>query len=328
MRSFRWLNAWISLAAVTTLALGGGVSDAALQDARGSAATRPEIALHVAPLDEVAPVAQDGHHGLAFLRKPPGNGPFPAVVLIHWGVVTLARERLRESALGVLPSRFLAAGYVVATITYRSRDVDPQSRVSLDDSLAAVAYLQRLPYVDAASVGVFGCSGGGDLALAVAAETRVAAIVAEEPASILFTGVFHKASPKAGERYTPRDSAPIFTDIARYYTEEHQRLTRSKIARMQSPILIVQGDVATPLAVNDFNAAVLIPELRAAGKTLEVITYPDQPHCFAQMAYGSAAAGLKAFEDSRAFFARYMKTQARPLPAALAPTVPLPENRP
>jgi dipeptidyl aminopeptidase/acylaminoacyl peptidase len=277
--------------------------------------TRPAVSEKASPLEPIAPVAKDGYRGQAFLRKPPGAGPFPAVVLIHGGLTTRPSESLREYALTTtLPSRFLAAGYVVATITYRSRDVDPQSRVSLDDSLAAVEYLQRLPYVNAASVGVYGCSGGGDLALAVAAEKPVAAVVAEEPASMLFTGVWNNASPKAGERYTPRDTAPIVENPKRYYTEEYQRLTRGKIARIQSPILIVQGDVETLLAVNDFNAAVLIPELQSARKAVEVITYPGEPHCFAFASRpASVAAALKAFRDTDAFFRRYMATQPKPI---------------
>ena len=277
--------------------------------------TRPVVSEKASPLEPIAPVAKDGYRGQAFLRKPPGDGPFPAVVLVHGGLATMPTDRLREYAsTNALPSRFLAAGYVVATITYRSRDVDLQSRVSLDDSLAAVEYLQRLQYVNAASVGVYGCSGGGDLAIAVAAEKPVAAIVAEEPASILFTGVFNNASPKAGERYTPRDSAPIFENAKRYYTEEHQRLTREKIGRIRSPILIVQGDVKAPLAVNEFNAAILIPELRSARKAVEVITYPGEPHCFAMASRpASAAAALKTFRDSDAFFRRYIATQPKPI---------------
>lgn len=287
--------------------------------------TRPVVSEKASPLEPIAPVAKDGYRGQAFLRKPPGEGPFPAVVLVHGGLTTMPTDRLREYAsTNALPSRFLAAGYVVATITYRSRDVDLQSRVSLDDSLAAVEYLQRLPYVSAASVGVFGCSGGGDLAIAVAAEKPVAAIVAEEPASILFTGVFNNRSRKAGERYTPLDSAPIFEDARRYYTEEHRRPTREKIARIQSPILIVQGDVKTPLAVNDFNAAILIPELQSAHKSVEVITYPGEPHCFAMRSRpASAAAALKAFRDSDAFVRRYIATQPKPIEPIHVTHVPL-----
>ena len=287
--------------------------------------TRPAVSEKASPVEPIAPVAHDGYRGQGFLRKPPGEGPFPAVVLIHGGLTTVPSERLRERVLtSALGSRFLAAGYVVATITYRSRDVDPQSRVSMDDSLAAVEYLQRLPYVNAASVGIYGCSGGGDLALAVAAEKPVAAIVAEEPASILFTGVLNNTFRKAGERYTPGDSAPIFENPKRYYTAEHQRLTREKIARIQSPILIVQGDVKTLLAVNDFNAAVLIPELQSARKAVEAITYPGEPHCFAMASQpASAASALKVFQDSDAFLRRYFATQPTPIDPALVTYVPL-----
>jgi dipeptidyl aminopeptidase/acylaminoacyl peptidase len=288
-------------------------------------ATRPAVSESASPLQPIAPVARDGHRGTGFLRKPPGDGPFPALVVVHPGLTEWPPELLRQYTVSAaLPSRFLAAGYVVATVTYRSRDVDPQSRVSLEDSLAAVESVERLPYVNAGSVSVYGCSGGGDLAIAVAAEKRVAAIAAEEPASILFTGVFNNTSPKSGQRYTPQDSAPIFKDSKGHYTESHQRATRQKIARIQSPILIVQGDVKTPLAVNDFNAAVLVPELRAAGKTVQVLTYPGEPHCFA---FGgprtSAASPVKAFQDMDAFFRRHVATQPKPVDPTLVTQVPV-----
>ena len=136
--------------------------------------------------------------------------------------------------------------------------------------------------------------------------------------------MFNNASPKAGERYTPEDAAPIFENPKRHYTDERQRLTKEKIARIQSPILIVQGDVKTPLAVNDFNAAVLIPELRSAGKAVEVITYPGAPHCFVTWPPpASEASALKAFRDSDAFFRRYIVTQPRPIDSALVTHLPL-----
>jgi hypothetical protein len=47
-----------------------------------------------------------------------------------------------------------------------------------------------LPYVDATSIVVFGCSGGGDMALEIPAADTVAATVCEEPASVMFTGIF------------------------------------------------------------------------------------------------------------------------------------------
>jgi dipeptidyl aminopeptidase/acylaminoacyl peptidase len=287
--------------------------------------TRPVVSEDTSPLEPIAPVAQDGHRGQGFLRKPPGAGPFAALVWIHGGLVTRPLESLKEYALSTPnPSRFLAAGYVVAVVTYRSRDEDPQSTVSLKDTLAAIDHLRRLPYVDPKSIVISGCSGGGDLALEIAAATDVAAIVPEEPATILFTGIFNREFPKKGERYTPEDAAPISADPERYYTAKHQKLTREKIGRIRCPILILQGDQHP---INRFNAAVLIPELRAAGKSLEVITYPGEPHCFAF--YGSGpraprpAAALKAFQDADTFFRRYLNTKPKPIDPKLVKHVSL-----
>jgi dipeptidyl aminopeptidase/acylaminoacyl peptidase len=294
------------------------------QDPPNESITRPVVAEDASPVETIAPVARDGHRGQGFLRKPPGAGPFPAVVIIHGGLVTLPTELLREQALSVQPSRFLAAGYVVAVITYRSRDDDPQSTVSLEDSLAAIAHVRQLAYVDPESVVVSGCSGGGDLALQVAAETEVAAIVPEEPASVLLTGIFNKSFSKRGERYAPVDAAPISADPKRYYTAAYQKRTRAKLGKIRCPILIVQGDQAP---INAFNAAVLIPELRTARKTLEVITYPGEPHCFAF--YGSGprtprpAAALKAFMDTDRFVRRYLRTKPKPLEPRLVTHVSL-----
>ena len=92
------------------------------------------------------------------------------------------------------PARgFLAAGYVFVAPTYRSRDVDLQTTDSVEDALAVVEYLRKLPFVDRQSIVVGGCSGGGDLALQVAARTSVCAVVAEEPASVLMSGIFNNS---------------------------------------------------------------------------------------------------------------------------------------
>jgi dienelactone hydrolase len=104
-------------------------------------------------------------------------------------------------------------------------------------------------------------------------------------------------------------------DDPRAYTAKYQQLTREKIARIRSPIFIVQGDPASRL--NRFNAEVLIPDLQAAGKSVEVRTYPGEPHCFAF--YGSGprtprpAAALKVFQDVDAFFRKHLNTTPKPI---------------
>src|SRR5262249_43948324 len=109
---------------------------------------RPAVSEIACPLERMTPIAQDGHPGLAFLRKPPGKGPFPAVVIIHGGLVTWPEEQLKEYALNSpLPCHFLAEGWAVAALTYRSRDLDPQDKMCLQDCLAVANYLKRLPFV-------------------------------------------------------------------------------------------------------------------------------------------------------------------------------------
>ena len=58
---------------------------AAADDKEKQATTRPVISEEVAPLQAITPIAKDKNRGEAYLRKPPGDGPFPAVVLVHSG---------------------------------------------------------------------------------------------------------------------------------------------------------------------------------------------------------------------------------------------------
>ncbi|HZI79127.1 MAG TPA: prolyl oligopeptidase family serine peptidase [Vicinamibacterales bacterium] len=290
--------------------------------------TRPDVSPESSPLQVVNPVAKDNHRGLALLRRPPGNGPFPAVVIVHPGMTTFSQTALTEYMLRAAPpSRFLAAGYVVALTTYRSREVDPQSSVSANDVAATVDYVRKLDFVDAKSIGLIGCSGGGDLALEIATTTDVAAIVAEEPASMMFTGVFNQDVPKAGERFTPQDSMPIVADPARHFSEKYQRFTRGKIATIRSPILIVQGDEQSPL--NRWNAEVLVPELRRAEKRVAVNSHAGERHCFAwdgrtpDGTWRHAPAAAKAHGEADEFFRRHLSTQPKPVSASLVKHVPL-----
>ena len=302
------------------------ISPAIPASSREEQLTTPVVPQEVSKLIKLRPKAKDGYRGKMLIRRPPGEGPFPAVMLIHGGLTSWSTRQLREYALSTFPSRFLAAGYAVATITYRSRDNDPQSPLPLYDALAAVNYLQRLPDIDVESIGVYGCSGGGDLALSLAAEVTVAAIVAEEPASIMFTGIWDSSWPKAGERYTPLDAAPIFINGTEYYTPEHRRVTRNKIAKFRSPILIVQGDLESQVAINDFNADVLIPELQSSGKVIQVITYPGQPHCFSmatRLQAGTETSALKAFRETEMFFRGYMSVEPQPMQQRKVTFIPL-----
>ncbi len=329
------------------LALAAAATAAVVTRAQPSE-TIPRVSEAACPLDFVEPVARDGYKGCGILRRPPGTARHPAVVLLHPVITTFPRAALeafaRESAS---PNRFLAAGYVVLVPTFRSRDIDPQSPDSVEDCLAAVRFARQSSSVDPDSVIVYGCSGGGDLALEVAAADRVAAIVAEEPASMMFAGVLNKNSPKTGERFRPGQDPPIPDPIG-LYRAMYQAVTRAKVARIETPILLLQNDPVFDLAsqlVIEFNTQVLVPELRAAQKSIQVTSFARQSHCFcfvggnrvipgqgqwvpaiergaALPPEGYAAAALKAFGDIQAFCEPMLKTKPVPIARNLVAEVP------
>jgi dienelactone hydrolase len=101
--------------------------------------------------------------------RPPGAGPFPALVLLH-------------NCHGVLPSTwewgrwFRAQGYVALIVdsltprglteicTFSSPHIPNTER--FDDAVGALGYLRSRPYVDRERIGVIGWSNGGLFAMA------------------------------------------------------------------------------------------------------------------------------------------------------------------
>jgi hypothetical protein len=173
------------------------------------------------------------------------------------------------------------------------------------------------------------------LAFEVAAMTELAAIIAEEPATMLFTGVMNKDGPKAGDTYDARDSEIFMEDPWRFYTRERQEFTREKLGRISNPILIVQG---TPWDrsggpprgpdVNRFNAAILIPELYAAGKNFDVHTYPGEPHSFAFYSDPDRtprpAVALEAYQAMIEWLVPHLPTKPVPIEPSLIQNTPWP----
>ena len=126
----------------------------------------------------------------AWLAKPEGNGPFPAVVLLH-GRTGLERNTSHRTVWRGL-TRHAALlndnGYVTLIVdSFGPRGIAdacarPRLSEQMSDSLAAFDHLASLPFVDAARIGVVGFSHGGTTALSLAGSTSgYAAAVAYYP---------------------------------------------------------------------------------------------------------------------------------------------------
>ena len=280
--------------------------------------TMPSVPESVAPLQKVT-VGKT----FSYLRVPPGKGPFPAIVYLHGGLDQMAPKALLARTNGQTMSRFLAAGFVIAIPEFATRIHDPQNPDTLRDCLDAVKWVKKLPEVDPATVVVYGTSGGGSLALEVAGEMKVAAIIADEPASILFTRMLTRELAQGREVVKAGDAQDHMENPRKHYTPEIEKLTRAKIAKIDCPVLIVHGDVHV---INRINEQIIIPELKAAGKKIEEVYEPGARHGYSMGSSGPALA-LKFYEASRRFLQPYLKTQPKAMAASQYQLVPAVEER-
>ena len=265
--------------------------DAASQGKRAEEAFT--LSEEISPLESFEVTSPAGVKVVGILRKPPGKGPFPALIHLHGGLKTLGMDELRQFATQRTASRFVAAGYLAVIPTVRERATDPQTRNVLDDCLTVIDWVKHRSDVDPKSVVAWGFSAGGSSALELAGETDLAAVVAEEPATILMIGTMKKLSDKNPVQISPK----------RYWTPELQAFTREKIRKIHCPVFIAYGEPSNTNTVND---EIVIPELKAAGKQLKTKYYPGEYHGFSRH--------LKEFfDDAFAFFGKSIATAPRPI---------------
>ncbi len=242
------------------------------------------------PIQITLPVS-DGETLRAYYRKPPGDGPFPALVFIHGGLGEMKDPIMRRDlTTGPVLTRFLAAGYVVVMSTFRRYDDDVQSRKPILDSLAAVKATAAFPFVDPKRIAVYGGSGGGNIALELASIAPVQAVIAGEPATVIYTGML-----TTGDR-EPR--LEIMKDPETYLTDDLKTKTLEKLKTIQVPVLILHGDQHDLIQLN---RELFLPMMKQAGVEVQFNLYPGYPHGF----YFGNHADLKVVEavvrDARAF---------------------------
>ncbi|MBY5912942.1 hydrolase [Rhizobium leguminosarum bv. trifolii] len=101
---------------------------------------------------------------LGYLSRPEGDGPFPAVVLLH------GCEGMRLSVKDLWPKRLVSWGYVVLVVdSFTTRNIKDTCQGSLPDRLfdayGALNFLSKHSLVDARRVALMGFSTGGTATL-------------------------------------------------------------------------------------------------------------------------------------------------------------------
>jgi dienelactone hydrolase len=220
----------------------------------------------------------------ATLLKPPGDGPFAAVVVLHdcsgLGVrssgspMRWATLLAGQGYVAIVPDSFSTRGFPEGVCTQpdeaapRLRLVAPLQRAY--DAYAALAYLRSFPFVDGKHVGVIGGSHGGS--------TTLATMVVPAP------GVTRLAAEKrdgfaAGVALYPGCSNPYGTWSTTLEFGDHGATTDySGTYRPIAPLLILVGekDDWTPAKPCE----VLTERAKAQGYPVEIKVYPGARHSF------------------------------------------------
>ncbi len=224
----------------------------------------------VSPIEVIATEASDGRPLRAFWRGPIGGRPFPAIVFVHGGLSEFPEAVLRDQ-LRVNPviTRMLEAGYAVAQATFRSYEHDVQSRGPIEDVRAVVRAVARLGGVDASRIALFGGSGGGSIALELGSDPAVRAVVAGEPATLIYTGML-----TTGE-YGPR--LEIMANPEEHFSTELRQRTLEKLKSLRAPVLILHSDQHD---LRKLNKPLFLPIMQEAGVRVQYREYPGYGHGF------------------------------------------------
>jgi dipeptidyl aminopeptidase/acylaminoacyl peptidase len=224
------------------------------------------------PVQQVYIKAKDGLYIAAAIRKPKGDGPFPALIMFHGAPGGRGMEQLvgwaRGDHGGPVWERFLREGFVLIVADYRGGDRNTMNAPSssglttaIDDGISVIDHVRSLSYVDGARISVYGVSLGGNLVMFLASKVpTLHAVVAGAPAPIWFLGY---TVPAEGHR----DPASMQVDPA---------AARTNIPPIQTPILIQVGTEDRLLALD----TVLHDQLMAHGKRVRMEVYEHGYHDF------------------------------------------------
>ena len=253
----------------------------------------------------------DGTYVAVKVRKPAGEGPFPAILFLHGGIGGGGEARIERIAHGPLPSFFLEKGFVVMVSNYRRYNFGVQE---MYDVYAAYEKLESLPFVDPNRISAIGGSHGGYLVELLAMKKKLACVVSmggivdiealydraqsfrrlfstqEEGWAILTMDHHERAKLKPfredAELFnlnpvaknmilaeTPFELALRFEDDKAKYTEISPLQNANRIL---APLLYLSGD-QDPLTANGKR---LVQRMKELGKTAEQLVFPGVGHGF------------------------------------------------
>jgi len=242
--------------------LSPAIEEGTLTDPRGWVIHK-ELLSHIKHIDKKVEL---------FWTKPPGNGPYAAVLFVHGHQEQLrngGEAYVRVGRLGAMARR----GYVAAAVSqpgYGNSDGPPDfcGPFTQDAVLVAIAFLRNKPFVNPNKVVLFGYSRGAIVASMVATKDQnLAAVILGAGAYDLF-------------KWYPTDLRGINTNIeTEAGTSSNAFRDRSAIYhvdKIRAPILLLHGAQDERIPVKQ--AKVFAEKLKAQGIPVKLVIFPRTGH--------------------------------------------------
>ena len=263
----------------------------------------------------IASYESDGLKIFALLTVP--NGPKPAtgwpVIIFNHGYIPPTVYRTTERYVTYVDA-FARHGYIVFKPDYRgfgsSQGIPVSAYGSPNDTvdvLNAVTTMQRYADADPNRIGMWGHSMGGNITLrALVIDPRIKVAVIWAGVNATYQDLLENWHPTGGDRPPPSFSGGWpHTFIDRFGTPEQNPEFWDSIsplaylADITAPIQLHHGtgDTEVPLQFSQS----LANDLQAAGKPVELYTYPGSDHNISQ-------GFTLAISRSVAYFDRYLKS--------------------
>jgi uncharacterized protein len=262
----------------------------------------------------VASYLSDGLKIYGLLTVPSGSRPasgWPVIIFNH-GYIPPTVYRTTERYVAYVDA-FARSGYIVFKPDYRGFGSSQGQPISAyyapDDTvdvLNAVTSLQRYALADPNRIGMWGHSMGGNITLrALVIDPRIKVAVIWAGVNATFKDLMENWHPVGGEPVAPSFRGSQRENyLAQFGTPEQNPRFWDSISPMSylsdisAPIQLhhAAGDTEVPIQFSQ----TLASDLKTAGKTVELYTYPGDDH-------NIALHFSQAMARSVAFFDRYLK---------------------
>jgi enterochelin esterase-like enzyme/dienelactone hydrolase len=222
----------------------------------------------------------------AYIRRPAGDGPFPAVVMLHGGRYRKGASAGMGRSTQAPVADFLQAGWVVYATDYRPNDKVSIEPIETDDTIEALKAVRALPYVDARRVGLWGASHGANVTSRVVSRADLSGAILCAPAAMDLIEVkqaIGRGEPVVAilkkliadmEKKHGASAEEIAKDPGRYGYSS----AMTETAQLRCPLLVINArddDNSPPSIIERY-----VQKLRAAGKRVETYLPETGGHGF------------------------------------------------